>query len=279
MLDFASPGAPRPREPIFFIPRVVLALVGLLLAIHAGLTYFGARTEDDAIREWAFMPGRLTISLWPEKLDELLARANEDAAALEQAMLIRQYGVLNGGAKLWTLVTYAFLHGSWMHVGVNCIWLVAFGAPTARRFGPIRFLLFFMATAVAGALAHWAYAPMDFVPLIGASAADSGLMAAAARFIFQPGAPLGLRRGFGAVLTGHRIDGRAASLREAFRDRRVLIFIVIWMVTNFIFGAGAQTLGATEGPVAWVAHVGGFIAGLLIFPLFDRAPREAWIQS
>ena len=59
-------------------------------------------------------------------------------------MLIRYYGVLNGGAKIWTLATYALLHGSWSHVIVNCIWLLAFGPPTARRFGASRFLLFFV---------------------------------------------------------------------------------------------------------------------------------------
>ena len=52
-------------------------------------------------------------------------------------------------------------------------------------------------------------------------------------------------------------------------------FIAIWMATNFVFGAGAQALGASEAPVAWIAHVGGFVAGLLAFPLFDRAPSQA----
>jgi membrane associated rhomboid family serine protease len=48
------------------------------------------------------------------------------------------------------------------------------------------------------------------------------------------------------------------------------------MATNFVFGAGAQALGASDAPVAWVAHVGGFVAGLLAFPLFDRARRRGY---
>jgi membrane associated rhomboid family serine protease len=269
MLDFTSPGALRAREPMFFIPGVVLLLVGALLAIHAGLTFLGAGAQDATIRELGFMPGRLTIALSPERLVALLARAGNDPAALEQTMLIRHYEVLNGGAKIWTLATYSLLHGSWSHVIVNCIWLLAFGPPTARRFGPSRFLLFVLVTAVAGALAQWAYSPMDFAPLIGASAADSGLMAAAARFMFQPSAPLGILRDADAGLSGGPNGTSPASFREALSDRRVLIFIVIWMATNFLFGAGAQTLGASEAPVAWIAHVGGFVAGLLLFPLFD----------
>jgi membrane associated rhomboid family serine protease len=279
MFDFTSPSASRAREPMFFIPGVVLLLVGALLAIHAGLTFLGANAQDAAIRELGFMPGRLTIAVWPERLVALVSRASNDPAAREQTMLIRHFGVLNGGAKIWTLATYALLHGSWSHVIVNCIWLLAFGPPTARRFGPSRFLLFFLVTAAAGALAQWAYSPMDFTPLIGASAGDSGLIAAAARFMFQAGAPLGNWRSFGAGLSGGPSRAPATSLGEALSDRRVLIFIAIWMTTNFLFGAGAQTLGASEAPVAWIAHIGGFVAGLLLFPLFDPSTATAQART
>jgi membrane associated rhomboid family serine protease len=277
VLDFNSSGARRAREPIFFIPGAVLLVVCVLLGIHAGLTILGAGIEDAAIRELGFMPGRLTIALWPERLAALVSRASHDPVALEQTILIRHFGVLDGGAKIWTLASYALLHGSWSHVIVNCIWLLAFGPPTARRIGPSRFLLFMVVTAVAGALAQWAFSPMDFTPLIGASAADSGLMAAAARFMFQPGAPLGITREFGAGRLRAPSQAPAESLREVLSGRRVLIFIAIWMATNFLFGAGAQKLGASEAPVAWFAHIGGFIAGLLLFPLFDppRAPASA----
>ncbi len=65
----------------------------------------------------------------------------------------------------------------------------------------------------------------------------------------------------------------AASLSRVFLERRSLIFILIWFGTNFIFGAGGQMLGFSDMPVAWVAHVGGFVAGLVLFPLFDRPFR------
>ncbi len=63
------------------------------------------------------------------------------------------------------------------------------------------------------------------------------------------------------------------SLSGVFVERRALIFLAIWFGTNFIFGAGAQTFGLSDMPVAWVAHVGGFVAGLLLFPAFDRPFR------
>jgi membrane associated rhomboid family serine protease len=274
MSDYGSRPARRP-EPIFSVPPVIVALVGALLAIHACLMYLGPDARDTVYVDFGFIPGRLTISVWPGQLAALLARANNDVEALAVARAWREAAAAHGGARPWTLLTYAMLHASWTHVAMNCVWLLAFGPPIARRFGVTRFLGFFASTAIAGALAHWAYASMDFGPLIGASAADSGLMAAAARFIFQPGAPLAGGRGYSASAGGSANYARAASLRELLFDRRALVFIAIWMITNFIFGAGAQTLGATEGPVAWIAHIGGFVAGLALFPLFDRGLRAA----
>lgn len=272
MNDMSMKGLPRPREPILFVPAVVLALIFALLAIHAGLQWLDEAARDDIYVDWGFSPLRLTLALQPGWVTDLVARSHTDPDALALARVIRDSGFLQGGPRIWTLATYAFLHGSWTHVGVNCIWLVAFGPPIARRLGTARFLIFFVATSLGGALAHWLFAMHDISPMIGASAADSGLMAGAARFIFQPGAPLGAGRGFSSRLSAAPTAPRAASLVELLTDRRALVFIVVWMATNFVFGAGAQTLGASDAPIAWVAHVGGFLTGLLIFPLFDRAP-------
>ena len=269
MLDFSGNAAPK-REPAVNIPVVVLALTLILVAIH-GLLVFVARDPEMIYVDWGFVPGRLTLGLFPQRLNVLLDSSNYDSQALAFARALRDSGVLQHGARVWTLVTYAFLHGSWSHVGVNCIWLVAFGPPIARRFGGVGFLLFFVSTAIGGALAHWSFAQLDFFPMIGASAADSGMMAGAARFLFQRGGAISPGGG-SAALGGAGALGRPATLRELLTDRRALIFIFIWMATNFIFGAGAEVLGASEAPVAWIAHVGGFLTGLLVFPLFDRSP-------
>ena len=273
MDETPSNAGPR-REPIFNVPPVVLGLAVLLVALYAAFDWAGPQLQDLILRDFAFVPGRLTVSIWPARAIDLLIRANDDPAALQQARAMYDLRVLGGGAKLWTLVTYALMHGAWPHVLLNTIWLLAFGPPVARRFGPVRFLAFMAATAIAAALAHWALTPMDFMPLIGASGADSGLMGAAARFMFQPGAPLGPH--------AHRqtpIEAiPAAPLRAMVLDPRARIFLVIWFGTNFIFGAYAQKLGLSEMPVAWIAHVGGFLAGMLLFPLFDRAPTATAIS-
>jgi len=265
-MNFEIP--PRRREPAIFMPPVVLVFIVGLLVFHAIVSWLGEDVRDQLYFDWGFVPGRFTAAVAPGWIADLVARAGADADALTSARLLRDSGALNAGWRLYTVVTYAFLHGSWTHVGVNCVWLAAFGPPVARRFGWARFASFFLATAVAGALAQWLFAPFEAYPVIGASAADSGLMAAAARFIFRPGAALAADR---SRFPG---EGRAASLRELLTDRRALIFIAIWMATNFLFGAGAATLGGSEAPVAWVAHVGGFLAGLLLFGPFDRPWRR-----
>ena len=98
-------------------------------------------------------------------------------------------------ADIWTFVTYAFLHGDLNHLVFNSIWLLAFGSPVARRFGTWRFLVFFAPSAAAGgALVHLATHFGQLLPMIGASAAISGAMAAVTRFVFRRGGPLALWR-------------------------------------------------------------------------------------
>jgi membrane associated rhomboid family serine protease len=101
--------------------------------------------------------------------------------------------------------------------------------------------------------------------MIGASASVSGAMAAAIRFAFGRGSFLSFRRG----------DADAASqvpalpLWRALRNPRVLAFLGIWFGVNIIFGLGSISIGTDGASVAWQAHIGGFLAGLIAFPLFD----------
>ncbi len=265
------PGRPSPRhEPMFNAPAAVVVLALAFVAFYAAFDWACPGDQDLVIADFAFVPGRLTVSLWPAEAIKLLIRAKTDPAALDQVQAMRELHALSGGSKPWTPLTYAFLHGSWTHVLLNTVWLVAFGPPVARRFGTVRFLVFMAVTAIISALAQWTASPMEFAPLIGASGADSGLMGAVTRFIFQPGAPLGAS-GFREIEAAHSVP--AASLGGILTDRRARIFLIVWLVTNFVFGAFARPLGLSDMPVAWVAHLGGFAAGIVLFPLFDRPRR------
>jgi membrane associated rhomboid family serine protease len=230
------------RQPIFNVPFIVLAMVAVLGLIHAVFVLALSQEETDlALRLFAFTPARYSATM--------------------------PGGVLLGGwgAAIWTFVTYAFLHADLNHLIFNLLWLVAFGTPVARRFGSLRFIAFFVVTSAAGAAAHLVTHFGEVVPMIGASAAVTGAMAAAMRFAFQRGGPLGRRRG--SDESAYRVP--AASLGAMLRDPRLLAFLAVWFGVNLLFGLGTFKLPGVEQSVAWEGHIGGFLAGLFGFSLFD----------
>lgn len=239
-----------PRQPIFNVPTVVVVTLVVLLAVHlVRLFALTARGELEFLLLFAFIPARY-----------------------DSAMLVS--GTMPGGmfADAWTFVTYSLIHADFMHLGFNAIWLLAFGTPLARRFGAARFVAFVAAAAAAGALAHLVTHPGEIIPMVGASGAISGAMAASMRFAFQRGGPLWTGR---ADTASYRQP--ALPLRAALREPRVLIFILLWFALNFLFGVGSISIGGDQQSVAWEAHVGGFMAGLLLFGFFDpvRGAPEA----
>lgn len=261
-------GPPPPREPAFNLPTVILVIGALLFAIHAFVGFMNPRASFETVLQYGFVPALWTLRLDEEALRVIVERiVAEDEAGIGRELAFTRYVLETGSAAPWTLVTYAFLHGSWLHVGLNVIWLAAFGTPVARRIGTPRFLALAFVCALAGALAHWWSHFYDVVPMIGASAAVSGMMAAAARFVFGP---------HGGYFQG----GRPAhllprhSLVEMLRNRSAMVFIGIWFVINLVFGVAATPLGLVDGGVAWEAHIGGFLAGLFLFPLLDRGPTK-----
>ena len=261
--ETSAPPAPRAREPAFNAPAVVVATIAVLVAVHVARLEMPTRWDDWIVANFSFIPARTTLALDPARWSELAARAAGDPQRLRAAQFLRDI-MGGGGAKLWTLVTYAFLHGGFAHLGLNSIWLLAFGAPVARRTGTLRFLALAALTAGAGAAVEWAARPLGIYTLIGASASVSGLMGAAMRFMFaRPDSDP-----FDGPSGGHRAT---APLSALLRDRRALLFAGAWLLINYVVGAYAPGLGLGDAPVAWRAHVGGFVVGMLTFPLFDRA--------
>lgn len=244
------------REPVFNLPPVVLGLVVYLVFVHAMVAFVLPASASEWLLElFAF--------------DPLRYHAEPTLGA-----------PLPGGlpAAIWSFVTYAFFHANVPHLAFNLIWLVAFGTPVARRFGPWRFLTFFAFTAAGGALAHLATHIDEGTPAIGASAAVLGMMAAALRFVFEPGGPLGLLRLSEADT--YRVP--AKPLAAMLRDRRMLLFLGVWFVFNGLSALPWLSLPGIEANVAWQAHVGGFVAGLVGFTAFDprpAAPSEAELAA
>ena len=239
------PPAP-PHEPIFTLPPALTAYVLLLAAIHLRVL-LPPDLENWTVDVFGFIPRRYDSTL-----------LDIDFAGGE-------------GAKVWTFVTYSLLHANLSHIVFNVLWLLPFGSALARRFGALRFFAFMAVTAAAGALAHLVTHEHAVAPMIGASASVSGTMAAAIRFAFVRGSFLSFNRGDAEAAA--RVP--ALSLTRALRDGRVLGFLGIWFGINIIFGLGSIAIGADGASVAWQAHIGGFLAGLLLFSLFDPIPRAA----
>jgi membrane associated rhomboid family serine protease len=145
-----------------------------------------------------------------------------------------------GWTALIDPLTYQFLHGSLAHIGMNMLALLAFGSGVERRIGGARMLVFALICGIAAAATHFAVYPTSPDPVIGFSGALSGLFGGILRFIAKRG--------------GTRLWPMIA------------VFLVMTIVT------GETGMGAEGEIVAWVAHIGGFVAGLVLFGLFDREP-------
>lgn len=235
-----------PREPVLNLPGSLTVILIVLAGIHLFRSILPPESDAWIIWTFGFVPARFDVSLLGDRFAE--------------------YG--GSGARIWTFLTYSFLHADLTHLAFNMLWLLPFGSAVARRFGAIRFFLLLAASAAAGAGAHLVTHARELAPMIGASAAVSGAMAAAIRFAFGRGSFLSFRRGDADAAA--RVP--ALPLFKALRHPRVIAFLAVWFGINIIFGLGSNPFVAPSQSVAWQAHIGGFLAGLLLFSPFDPIP-------
>lgn len=260
---FSPPPARPPREPLFNLPRLMVIMVASLVGIHAVVSVLDPAMELGLIFGYGFVPGAWTLWLFPGAEESILEQVIVDGAVDPRAATLLRMGLIEYPNSLFGPLSYALLHGSWSHVLLNALWLAAFGTPVLRRLGEARFIALCVVTAIAGAGAHWVTNLHDFTPMVGASAVVSGMMGAAAWFVFA-------RSSFGGgLIDSHAHLRRRETLAEMVRNQRTMVFFGIWFALNLLFGVGAAPLGITEGGIAWQAHIGGFLAGLILFPRID----------
>jgi membrane associated rhomboid family serine protease len=207
------PYASRPREPLINAPLIPLVMALLLVGLFLVQT-------GRAIETFALIPARI------------------DAGA-------------HGG-----LLTHLFLHGGWAHVILNALGLLAFGAPVARLLGGgvrggLLFLAFYLLCGLLAGLGFVLLHPAGEQPVVGASGAVAGLMAAASRLIERPG----------------RLSG--------FQSRPVVGMAAGWLAINGLAAIFGTLPGAGGAAIAWEAHLAGYSAGLvLIGPVARLAGRR-----
>ena len=224
--------------PAFNVPRSVLAALAAIGLVHLYRAFLTVEADLDFLLRLAFIPARYSGS--PVEIP-------------------------GGDIAAWTSpFTYMFVHGDLTHLLVNGVWMLAFGSAIAKRIGGLRFVIFSLLSGIAGAVAHFALHSGELVPVVGASAAISGQMAGALRALFSAGP---------RVLTDMRSDLShipLASIGDTLKNPRLLAFLALWVGLNALFGLGYVQLEGMEDAIAWEAHLGGFLCGLLTIGLFDR---------
>jgi membrane associated rhomboid family serine protease len=156
-----------------------------------------------------------------------------------------------------------FLHGGWLHLGGNMLYLWIFGDNVEDRLGHGRFLLFYLTCGLAAALAQIYAAPTSRIPMVGASGAVAGVL----------GAYL--------ILLPHSRVLALIPILFFFQivELPAFLFLLFWFLMQFLNGAVSITAAPyMTGGVAWWAHVGGFVSGTALGFLLSKRKRQVWIQ-
>src|SRR5678816_4004841 len=201
--------------------RSVPIVTYVLIAINVLFFFVELNGGDPFIERWSVVPRRLTA---------------------------------NPGGDFITVFTSMFMHGGWVHLGGNMLYLWIFGDNVEDRFGHAKFLLFYLLCGIAATFAQVFFSAGSNVPNLGASGAIAGVLAA--YIVMFP-------RGQVKVLMGRGVVPMPA-----------LVVIGLWIVLQFINGVGSITQSAETGGVAYMAHIGGFVAGLVLTFLFGGRRTE-----
>ncbi len=158
----------------------------------------------------------------------------------------------------WPFLTSMFLHSGWMHFIGNMWTLWIFGDNVEDRMGPVRFLFFYLLCGLIAAAVHWFTNLHSTVPTIGASGAISGVLGA--YFLLFPRAYI--------------ITLIPIFFYPLFVAIPAVTFALIWFFSQLFSGAAALLGPGQVGGIAWWAHIGGFIAGVLLCKLFVHPGRK-----
>ena len=192
----------------------------------------------------------LQLSLSPVELEEFLYRFALIPARYFDPLAFGQASVTP--LDLIPFLSMMFLHSGWLHLILNMWILWLFGPTIEDRLGHGTFLVFYLACGIAAALTHLVFNPTSTVPAIGASGAIAGVLGCYMRLF-----PL----------------ARIIVVVPLFFEMPALVFAGLWFIMQLLQGATELLAPSTGAGVAWWAHIGGFVAGLLFAPLMHKSER------
>ena len=156
--------------------------------------------------------------------------------------------IANPGSDFPTVFTSMFMHGGWLHLLGNMLYLWIFGDNVEDNFGHIKFLVFYLICGIAATFAQLVFSVGSNVPNLGASGAIAGVLGA--YIVMFPKGQVRVLMGTGVI------------------PMPALVVIGLWIVLQFISGVGSIANTSATGGVAYMAHIGGFLAGVVLTFLF-----------
>ena len=172
---------------------------------------------------------------------------------------IRQWSVVprrlveNPAGDFVTIFTSMFMHGGWMHLLGNMLYLWIFGDNVEDQMGHAKFLIFYLICGIAATVAQVAFSANSTVPNLGASGAIAGVLGA--YLIMFPKGQVRVMMGRGVV------------------NMPAVMVLGLWILLQFVNGVGSIANTAETGGVAYMAHIGGFVAGLVLAKIFSSGGR------
>lgn len=230
------------------IPSRTTPVVNYLIITVCSLVFLQqvnqTQNEPSLIEQYGMIPARISS---PEATIRTVEPRRIDTPFGIQVMQIERT-VAPSAVPAWaTLLSCVFLHGGWMHFIGNMWFLWIFGDNVEDRYGHLGYLTFYLLCGVAASAAHFAAAPLSTIPTIGASGAIAGVMGS--YMLLYPRA-------------------RVLTLVPLVVILQVLtvpapLFLGVWFLMQFYQGTAASSSGDAGG-VAWWAHIGGFVVGLVL---------------
>jgi membrane associated rhomboid family serine protease len=218
------------NNPIRITPYVTYALIVLNVLIFIYEITLGPEQLEGFFQLFAVIPRQLTGSF--------------DGVLVNQPV-----------PEWWTLLTSQFLHGGFLHLGGNMLFLWIFGNNVEDQLGHFKYLLFYLACGALAALSQWYFAPLSNIPSLGASGAIAGVMGA--YIIRFPKAEVLTLIPLGILFWTIRVPA--------------IFFLGFWFVQQAFYGVASlgvpTNIGMESGGVAYWAHAGGFIFGAILGPL------------
>jgi membrane associated rhomboid family serine protease len=240
-------------------PLVTLLLIAANFAVTGWMFTLSEKRQNEVAMEYGFIPARLThigkgkaIAVPIRAIDPLTGRpekVGEEALSTATADVYR------------TFLTTMFLHGGWAHLVMNMWMLWVFGNNIEDRLGHFVYLLFYLLGGVVATLVFWGSDPSGITPVIGASGAVAAVLGA-----------------YAVTFPTAKVRTLIFFLLIAIVDLPALLLLGIWFALQMVSGLMGMWGVALE-PVAFWAHIGGFVAGMILMPVFTLGaspPGKDW---